>query len=43
MEKIIWADRVSNEVLLIVKDGRNILITMKRREAIWNGHTLLRK
>jgi hypothetical protein len=33
MEKIIWADRVRNEILQRVKDERNILHTTKRRKA----------
>ncbi|GFG33677.1 hypothetical protein Cfor_11727 [Coptotermes formosanus] len=38
-EKISWTDRVRNEeVLLRVKEKRNILHKMKRREANWIGH-----
>ena len=41
MEKIKWTDRVTNaEVLQRVKGQRNILHTVKRRKAIWNGHIL---
>ena len=39
MEKIIWTDCVRNaEVLQRVKEGGNILQTMKRRKAKWTGH-----
>jgi hypothetical protein len=39
MEKISWTDRVRNEeVLLRVKEERNILHTIKRRKANWIGH-----
>jgi hypothetical protein len=39
MEKISWTDRVRNEeVLLRVKEGRNILHALKRRKADWIGH-----
>jgi hypothetical protein len=39
MEKISWADRVSNEeVLHRVKEERNILHAIKRRNANWIGH-----
>jgi len=37
MEKIIWTDRVRNEVLQRVKE-RNILPTVERRKANWIGH-----
>jgi hypothetical protein len=41
MEKISWIDRVRNEeVLHRVKEERNILHTIKRREANWIGHIL---
>jgi hypothetical protein len=43
VEKIIWANRVSNDILQRVKEERNILKTIKRREANWIGHTLRRK
>jgi hypothetical protein len=43
MEKISWTDRVENEeVLHRVKEGRNNLHTIKRREANWIGHILRR-
>jgi hypothetical protein len=43
MEKISWTDRVRNEeVLLRVKEERNILHTVKRRKADWIGHILRR-
>jgi hypothetical protein len=43
MEKISWTDRVRNEeVLHRVKEERNILNTIKRREANWIGHILRR-
>jgi hypothetical protein len=39
MEKISWTDRVRNEeVLHGVKEERNILHTVKRRNANWIGH-----
>jgi hypothetical protein len=38
MEKIIWTDRVGNEVLHRAKEERNILQTVKRRKADWIGH-----
>jgi hypothetical protein len=41
MEKICWTDRVRNEgVLHRVKEGRNILRTIKRKKADWIGHIL---
>jgi hypothetical protein len=42
MEKIIWADRVRNEILHIDKDERNILDTTKRKKANRIGHILCR-
>jgi hypothetical protein len=43
MEKISWTDRVNNEeVLHRVKEERNILHTIKRRQANWIGHILRR-
>jgi hypothetical protein len=43
MEKISWTDRVRNEeVLLRVKEERNILHTIKRIKANWIGHILRR-
>ena len=39
MEKISWTDRVKNEeVLLRVKETRNIIRTVNRRKANWIGH-----
>jgi len=39
MEKISWTDRVRNEdVLLRVKEQRNIVHTVQRRKANWIGH-----
>jgi len=35
MEKISLTDRVKNEVLRRVKDGRNILRTVHRRKVNW--------
>jgi hypothetical protein len=41
MEKIIWADRVRNEeVLLRVTGQRNILREINKREANWIGQIL---
>jgi hypothetical protein len=43
MEKISWTDHVRNEeVLLRVKDQRNILLEICKREANWIGHILRR-
>jgi hypothetical protein len=43
MEKISWTDRVRNEeVLHRVKEKRNIVHTVKRRNANWIGHILRR-
>jgi hypothetical protein len=43
MEKISWTDRVRNEeVLHGVKDERNIIRTVKRRNTDWIGHILRR-
>ena len=41
-EEIAWADRVKNVVLHRVKEERNILHTLKRRNANWIGHILRR-
>jgi hypothetical protein len=41
-EKISWTDRVRKEVLHRVKEERNILHTIKRRDANWIGHILRR-
>jgi hypothetical protein len=44
MEKIIWTDHVRNEeVLLRVKEQKNILHEISKRKANWTGHILLRK
>ena len=44
MEKIIWTDHVrSEEVLLRVKEQRNILHETSKRKANWIGHILRRK
>jgi hypothetical protein len=43
MEKISWNDHVKNEdVLLRVKDQRNILHEIRKRKAKWIGHILRR-
>jgi hypothetical protein len=43
MEKIIWTDHVRNEdVLLRVKEQRNILHEMHKRKENWIGHILRR-
>jgi hypothetical protein len=43
MEKISWTDNVKNEeVLLRVKEHRNILHDIMKREANWIGHILRR-
>jgi hypothetical protein len=43
MEKISWTDRVTNEeVLLRVKEERNILHEIRKRKANWIGHILRR-
>ena len=43
MEKISWADHVRNEdVLLRVKEQRNILLEIRKRKANWIGHILRR-
>ena len=43
IEKIGWTDCVRNEeVLHRVKEGRNIVHTIKRRKAYWIGHILRR-
>jgi hypothetical protein len=41
VEKISWTDRVRNEeVLLIVKEQRNILHEISKRKDNWIGHIL---
>jgi hypothetical protein len=43
MEKISWTDNVrKEEVLLTVKEQRNILHEIRKRKANWIGHILLR-
>jgi len=43
MEKISWTDHVrSEEVLLRVKEKRNILHEIRKRKANWIGHSLRR-
>jgi hypothetical protein len=43
MEKISWTEHVRNEeVLLRVKEKRNILHEISKRKAIWIGHILRR-
>jgi hypothetical protein len=43
MEKISWTDHVRNEeVLLRVKEQRNILHEIRKRKAYWIGHILRR-
>jgi hypothetical protein len=43
LEKISWTDNVRNEeVLLRVKEQRNILHEISKRKANWSGHILLR-
>jgi hypothetical protein len=43
IEKIIWTDYVRNEdVLLRVKEQRNILHEIRKRKANWIGHVLRR-
>jgi len=43
MEKISWTDHVRNEeVLLRIKEQRNILHETRKRKANWIGHILRR-
>jgi len=42
MEKIVWTDYVRNKVLYRVKEERNILHTIKSRNANQIGHILRR-
>ena len=42
MEQISWTDHVRNEVLLRVKEQRNILHEISNRKANWIGHILRR-
>jgi len=42
-EKVNWADRLENEVVLHrVEEERNILHTIRQRKANWTGHILRR-
>ena len=44
MDKISWTDHVRNEeVLLRVKEQRNILHELRKRKSNWIGHILRRK
>jgi hypothetical protein len=40
MEKISWTDHVVNEILHKIKDERNVLHTVKRRNDNWISHIL---
>jgi hypothetical protein len=41
VEKIIWTDHVRNgEIVLTVKEQRNILHEISKRKANWIGHIL---
>jgi hypothetical protein len=42
MEKISWTQHVRNEVLLRVKEQRNILHEIRKRKVTWIGHILCR-
>jgi hypothetical protein len=43
MEKISWTDHVkTEEVLLRVKEQRNVLHEISKRKANWSGHILRR-
>ena len=42
MKKISWTDHVRNEVVLRVKEQRNILYEISKRKANWVGHILRR-
>jgi hypothetical protein len=42
MEKISWTDHVGCEVLLRVKEQRNILYEISKQKANWIGHILHR-
>jgi len=44
MENISWTDQFRKyEVLRRVKEGKNILQTIKRRQCSWIGYSLFRK
>ena len=38
--EINWTDRVENEVLRTIREGKNFLHTRKLRRANWIGHIL---
>jgi hypothetical protein len=40
--EVSWTDHVRNEVLLRVKEQRNILYEIRKRKANWIGHILRR-
>ena len=42
VEKISWTDRLRNKVLQRVKEKRNIVLTIKRRQDNWIGNILRR-
>jgi hypothetical protein len=42
MEKISWTNHVRNEVLLTVKEQRNIVHKISKQKANWIGHILRR-
>ena len=42
MEKISWTDHVRNDVLLRVKEQRNILHEILKRKENWFGHIMRR-
>jgi len=42
IEKISWTEHVRNEILLVVKEQRNILHEISKRKANWIGHILRR-
>jgi hypothetical protein len=42
MENISWTDQVRNEVLLRIKEQRNILHEISKRKVNWIGHILRR-
>jgi hypothetical protein len=42
MEKTSWTDHMLNEVLLRIKQQRNILNEISKRKANWIGHILRR-
>jgi len=42
IEKISWTDHVRNEILLRVKEQKNVLHEISKRKANWIGHILHR-